>query len=180
MRHMSTTTPPQYPLAPPPELLPPDATLETLEPHIQQLAKSPADLRQALSKITRQQLDTKYRNWTLRQITHHIADSHLNALIRYKWALTEPNPTIKPYDENLWTDLQVAKSADTEISLNLLEATHASWVALIRTLTMNDLNRTFVHPESGDTVRIADMIPHYAWHAAHHTTQIVWRSEHPT
>ena len=177
--HPMSTQPPQYPHTPPPSPLPHNATLESLQPHIQQLADAPSILRQAVDGLTPEQLDTRYRNWTLRQITHHIADSHLHALIRYKWALTEPNPTIKPYDENLWTALQITQSADIELSLNLLDAIHASWIALINTLTLDQLNRTFVHPEFGTTVRIADMIPSYAWHVSHHAAQITWRRNNP-
>ena len=177
---MSTPLPPQYPLCEPPALLPFACSLADLEPSIEQLSAAPSNLRQTLDGISPTQLDTKYRNWTLRQITHHIADSHLNALVRCKWALTEPAPTIKAYDENLWTDLRFAKTADIGLSLNQLDATHESWIALIRTLGMDKLNRTFVHPESGEHVRLADMIPHYGWHAAHHTAQIRWRLDHPT
>jgi uncharacterized damage-inducible protein DinB len=173
------TTPPQFPLTPPPELLAHTITLDDLEHHILALTESAATLRKTLATITEAQLDTPYRNWTLRQITHHISDSHLNALIRFKWALTEDAPTIKAYNEDRWTALAVARTAPVTIALNLLDATHAAWVALIRTLTMDELNRTFVHPESANTVRIADMIPHYAWHAAHHTAQIAWRRDHP-
>jgi DinB superfamily len=168
-------TPPVFPAGEPPLDLSESFSIQDVEPFIELLELAPSRLRRVVSMATSEQLDARYKNWTLRQIIHHIADSHLNAIVRYKWALTESMPTIKAYDENLWTDLEIARTGDIEVPLALFESTHKAWVVLIKTLDVEDLKRSFIHPDTNNQVRLVDMLPHYAWHAAHHTAQITWR-----
>ena len=174
-----TTSPPQFPAGPEPGPLPDRVSLEDLAPHVEALRRAPAELRAVVGPLTPAQLDTPYRDWTIRQIVHHLPDSHLNAYVRFKWALTEPTPRIKAYDESAWSGLAVSRSGDIAAPLALFEAVHASWLALIGTLTADDLGRSFEHPETDAHVRLADMLPSYAWHAAHHTAQIRWRLANP-
>jgi len=137
------------------------------------IAETPALLRAAVSDLTPTQLDTPYREggWTVRQVVHHVPDSHLNAYIRLRLALTEEQPTIKPYEENLWAQLPDAKTAPIEISLVLLEALHDRWVRLLRSLTADQFGRVFVHPEYGP--RTVDWLLFlYAWHGRHHVAHI--------
>src|SRR5690349_4168525 len=121
---------------------------------IDAIAAAPARLREAVAGLDDAQLDTPYRpgGWTVRQLVHHVADSHLNAYVRFRLALTEDGPTIKPYLEALWAELPDARQAPVEVSLALLDALHARWVMLLRTLSATDLERTFVHPEHGRTM----------------------------
>jgi len=137
------------------------------------IAETPALLRAAASGLTATQLDTPYRQggWTVRQVVHHMPDSHLNAYIRLRLALTEDQPTIKTYEENLWAQLPDAKTAPIEISLVLLEALHDRWVRLLRSLTADQFARVFVHPEHGP--RTVDWLLFlYAWHGRHHVAHI--------
>jgi uncharacterized damage-inducible protein DinB len=124
--------------------------------------------------LSDERLDTKYRNWTIRQIVHHIADSHVNSYIRFKWTLTEDTPTIKPYDEGRWALLADARTGEIGAPLALLDGLHASWVQLMRGMTDGDYARAFHHPETGKTNRLGAMLPYYAWHGRHHTAQIDW------
>jgi hypothetical protein len=146
---------------------------QELEKHLAELEALPAQLRQAVQGLTDVQLDTPYRpgGWTLRQVVHHLADSHMNSYIRFKLALTENTPTIKPYEEQLWAELPDSKLEPVEVSLVLLEALHQRWLVLLRSLRPADWQRTFVHPDSGKTtlVKAAAL---YAWHGRHHLAHI--------
>src|SRR5437867_2010858 len=113
---------------------------------------APANLRKAVAGLSEDQLDTRYRNWTIRQIVHHLADSHVNSYIRFKWALTEELPTIKAYDEGRWAALDDSRTGDVQAPLALLEALHARWVQLLRSMTAAQFERSFLHPETGETV----------------------------
>jgi hypothetical protein len=137
------------------------------------LEQLPNTLREAVRGLSDQQLDTPYRQggWTVRQVVHHMADSHMNGLIRMKLALTEDNPTIKPYDENAWAQL-ADMSLPIDVSLALLEQVHVRWVALLRSLTPAQLERTFVHPEHGKTFTIGYHTQNYSWHSRHHVGHI--------
>lgn len=170
---------PALPAGPAPAPLPANFTRADLAPHIETLRQAPARLRALTEPLSQAQLDTPYRNWTLRQIIHHIPDSHANAYIRFKLALTEPTPRIKPYNETAWSDLAVSKTAPIAGPLDLLQAVHASWLTLIESMSLEDFGRSFEHPEKNTLVRLADMLPSYAWHSAHHTAQIRWRLDHP-
>ena len=141
------------------------------------LEQAPAALRAAVAGLTDVQLDTRYRNWTVRQIVHHIADSHVNSYIRFKWALTEERPTIKAYDEGRWAALEDSRTGDVEAPLALLEGLHARWVQLLRTMSSEQFARGFVHPETGGMISLAEALASYAWHSRHHTAQIVWVRE---
>lgn len=140
---------------------------------IKQIEATPARLREAVSGLTAEQLDTPYRpgGWTVRQVVHHLPDSHLNSYVRFKLALTEREPTIKPYDEAAWADLEDSVATPVEVSLGLLESLHSRWVVLLRSLAPEDLARTFRHPELG-SVSLGKNIALYAWHGRHHVAHI--------
>jgi uncharacterized damage-inducible protein DinB len=139
---------------------------------------APAAMRAAVAGLSKDQLDTRYRNWTIRQIVHHIADSHVNSYVRFKWALTEDTPTIKPYDDGRWAALADACTGDVQAPLALLEGLHARWVQLLRSMTEEQFGRAFFHPETGQTVSLNAALCYYAWHCRHHTAQITWLREH--
>ncbi len=140
---------------------------------IEQIAETPARLRDAVGGLADEQLDTPYRpgGWTVRQVTHHVPDSHLNAYLRFKFALTEDSPVIKPYDEAQWALLADTRDTPVEVSLRLLEALHERWVTLLRSLTPEDFARTFRHPERG-TVSLDNNLALYAWHGQHHVAHV--------
>jgi hypothetical protein len=138
------------------------------------LAQLPERLRAAVNRLTDTQLDTPYRpdGWTVRQVVHHLADSHLNAMTRVRLALTEVNPTIKPYIEGKWAELADARTLAVEPSLQILEGVHARLVALLRTLDDASFARTVVHPEHGRTMSIDVLTALYGWHSRHHVRHI--------
>jgi hypothetical protein len=140
---------------------------------IDAIAALPGELRRAIAGWSDERLDTPYRpdGWTVRQLIHHVSDSHMNSYVRYRLALTEPEPTIKPYDEGAWADLADAKSAPVDLSLNLLESLHHRWVILLRSLDAEQWNRTFIHPENGPS-RLDVTAALYAWHGKHHLAHI--------
>ncbi|MBB2483180.1 bacillithiol transferase BstA [Bacillus sp. APMAM] len=139
---------------------------------IKEIEDLPNQLHEAVKELNDNQLDTPYREggWTVRQVVHHIADSHLNAYVRMKLALTEEKPTIKPYEEGKWAEL-TDYSLPAEISLHLLESLHQRWAYLLRNLNKDDLVRTFIHPELGE-VSIEKNIGLYASHGKHHLAHI--------
>lgn len=136
------------------------------------LDATPDAFRAAVSGLSDERLDTPYRagGWTVRQLVHHLPDSHLHSYVRFKWALTEDAPVIKSYLEARWAELPDAKAAP-ERSLELLTALHGRWVTLLRALPEGDFARTFVHPENG-VQTLSESLAYYAWHARHHTAQI--------
>jgi uncharacterized damage-inducible protein DinB len=140
---------------------------------IVQLEETPVKLRLAVRGLSDEQLDTPYRpgGWTVRQVAHHVVDSQINSYVRFKLALTEEQPLIKPYDENRWVELADAKEARLDESLVLLDALHRKWVVLLHSLTDSDFTRTFRHPEHG-VVRLDFALGFYAWHCRHHTAHI--------
>jgi uncharacterized damage-inducible protein DinB len=139
---------------------------------------APKRLREAVSGLLDAHLDTTYRNWTIRQIVHHLADSHLNSYVRFKLALTEERPTIKPYDESQWSQLPDAQRGDVEPSLQILEGLHARWARLLRSLGPDAYERSFYHPENREVVPLWRALAYYVWHARHHTAQIEWVKKH--
>ncbi len=141
---------------------------------IEQIAQAPGELRSAVSGLSDEQLDTPYRpgGWTVRQVVHHLPDSHLNSYVRFRLALTEDAPTIKPYFEDRWAELPEASTAPVEISIALLESLHRRWVLLLRALTAEQWKRTFLHPERG-AVTLEQNLGIYAWHGKHHVAQIL-------
>jgi uncharacterized damage-inducible protein DinB len=144
---------------------------------IARIAHAPAALRQTVAGLSEEALDTPYRNWTVRQIVNHLADSHVNTYVRFKWALTEEVPTIKAYDEARWAALEDSRGGDIQLPLALLEALHARWAHLLRSMTGEQFGRAFVHPETGETVTLRAALSYYAWHGRHHTAQIRWLRE---
>lgn len=144
-----------------------------IEADIRRIESLPGRLKTAVNDFTESMFDTPYRpdGWTVRQLIHHIADSHMHAWIRIKWALTEENPTIKAYDEKKYADTPDNR-LDPKISLALLEAHHERWTTLLRSLGSDELNRSFIHPASGSTITIMRMVQLYSWHGDHHLAHI--------
>ena len=137
------------------------------------IEKAPAELRAAVHGLIPQQLDTPYRDggWTVRQVVHHVPDSHMNAYIRFKLALTEDTPTIKPYAEDLWAKLEDTRSTPVEVSLTLLESLHDRWVRVLKSIQAVQWQRTFHHPEAG-VMSLEKSLALYAWHGRHHVAHI--------
>lgn len=141
---------------------------------IRQIEQTPAELRHAYEQLPAGGLDTPYRpgGWTARQVIHHVPESHMNSYLRFKFAMTENQPTIKPYDEAAWAAQPDVATTAPEVSLALLDALHQRWVSFLRTLKGEDWNRTFLHPENG--VQTLDRtLGLYAWHGRHHTAHLL-------
>lgn len=141
---------------------------------IADIADAPAHLRAIVSGLTDEQLDTPYRpgGWSVRQVVHHLPDSHMNAYTRFKLALTEDVPTIKPYDEAKWAELEDAKSKLVEHSLQLLDGLHARWVFMLERMQPSDFERKLNHPEWDAPLSLDSMLALYSWHGKHHVAQI--------
>ncbi len=150
-----------------------EATTARRREWIRELADTPGQLRAAVEGLSEEQLDTPYRpeGWTVRQVVHHLPDSHLNGYIRFRLAVTETEPTIKPYDEKLWAELDDARSAPVEPSLALLTALHRRWVLLLESLPAADFSRKLNHPEIG-IIALGSYLGAYAWHGRHHVAHI--------
>lgn len=148
-------------------------TAEQKQQFLNDIEQTPARLRAALHGLSDQQLDTPYRDggWTLRQVAHHVPDSHMNSYIRFKLALTEEEPTIKPYAEDRWAQLADTAATPVEVSLALLDSLHDRWVRLLRSLRPEDWQLTFRHPELG-LVSLEKNLALYAWHGRHHVAHI--------
>ena len=140
---------------------------------IDDIAATPAKLRAAVSGLSETQLETPYRpeGWTVRQVVHHVPESHLNAYTRFKLALTEDVPTIKPYDENGWSKTGDVRITPIETSLVLLESLHDRWVRLLGTITDAEFDRKLNHPENG-MMNLHQLLAMYSWHGKHHVAQI--------
>lgn len=142
--------------------------------YVNEISALPGHLRNYTERRSDSQLNTPYRpgGWTVRQIIHHLPDSHLNAYIRFKLALTEQVPTIKTYHENLWAELKDTEMTPISASLNLLDALHERWVILMLSLSERDYERTFLHPDLGE-MSLSTMVGLYAWHGRHHLAHIM-------
>jgi uncharacterized damage-inducible protein DinB len=140
---------------------------------IEEIAALAGQLELALKDLNDAQLDTPYRpeGWTVRQLVHHVADSHMNAYIRFRWALTENEPTIKAYDEKGWAELHDARSEPVSVSVALLDALHTRWTALLGSLWAEDFQRKLIHPENGPGT-LERYVALYAWHGKHHVAHI--------
>lgn len=140
---------------------------------IRQIAATPKSLRDAVAGFSREQFNTPYRpgGWTVRQVVHHLPDSHMNSYIRLKLALTENEPTIKTYEENLWAELADSRDTPIEVSLTLLEALHERWGVLLRSMRAEDFSRRMRHPTHG-TITVDHLVNLYAWHGRHHVAHI--------
>ena len=153
---------------------PESVTAEDRERYIGMIAEAPKELRAAVAGLSEAQLDTPYREggWTVRQVVHHVPESHMNSYIRFKLALTEENPVVKPYDEDAWAKLADVASTPVGVSLDLLENLHTRWVILLRGIDEAGWKRSFLHPEIGP-VTLAKNLALYAWHGRHHVAHVV-------
>lgn len=138
-----------------------------------QVEEAPKKLRAAVAGLSREQLNTPYRDggWTVQQVVHHLADSHMNAYTRFKLALTEDEPTIKPYNETRWAELNDSKTTPVESSLTLMDVLHERWMNLLRGMSAADFSRKMKHPERG-SMTLDDTLGLYAWHGRHHVAHI--------
>ena len=166
----------QYPIGK--FLTPKNISAEQLADWINQIQTLPQKLRLEVQDLMEMQLDTPYRpeGWTVRQVVHHLPDSHLNSYIRFKLTLTEDKPTIRPYFEDRWAELPDSK-ASIEISIRLLEALHERWVVLLKSMTTGDFEKMFVHPEYGKEYPLKEVVALYAWHGNHHLAHITGLKE---
>ena len=172
----NASTPPEFPAGP--YNAPGDYDEELKTAYTELLAEAPEKIKAAVEGLDEAQLDTKYKNWSIRQIVHHLADSHMNAYIRFKWTLTEDSPLIKSYDETNWSEVVDARTMPLESSLALLEGLHARWAGLIQRLDLETMKRTYFHPETACDVALYEALPNYVWHTDHHVAQIAWIREH--
>lgn len=154
--------------------IPEKITSEHIQKWISDISELPKKLEDVVNKLSQEQLATPYRpeGWTLKQLIHHIADSHMNAVLRFKWALTEDEPTIKAYNEKAFAELYDSKLAPVEISLQFISAIHGKWVILLENMSTSDYERTFVHPENGYRYSLKEILGHYSWHCRHHFTHL--------
>ncbi len=148
-------------------------TTKMIKEFILEIEKAPDELKRAVNVLSETQLNTPYRSggWTVKQVVHHLADSHMNSYIRFKLALTEKSPQIKPYDEAEWAKLKDSEETPVQVSVDLFAALHKRWIILLNNLSSNDLKKTFFHPERG-LVRLDKTIALYAWHGKHHIAHI--------
>jgi hypothetical protein len=148
-------------------------TPEDRERYLREIEEAPGRLREAVSGLTEDQLDTPYRDggWTVRQVVHHVPDSHINSYVRFRLALTEEEPTIRPYLEDRWAELADARTAPVEVSLGLLESIHRRWALLLRSLNNEQWALRFRHPELG-VVPLDRNLALYAWHGRHHVAHV--------
>ena len=162
---------PRYPIGP--FQAPEAAGASERREWIDQIAAAPAALRRAVAGLSEARLGTPYREggWAVRQVVHHVADSHLNAYTRFRLALTEDVPTIRTYDQERWAELADARGGPVEESLAILDAMHLRWVRLLRSLGPGDFARRFVHPEIGE-MAVDGLLALYAWHGRHHTAHV--------
>ncbi|WP_078433143.1 YfiT family bacillithiol transferase [Metabacillus halosaccharovorans] len=167
----------QYPIG---EFVPPEnVTEKDLEGWIDTIEGAPEQLRKVLDSLPVSLVDTSYRpgGWTVRQIVHHLADSHMNSYIRFKLALTENCPTIKAYDEKAWANLPDCQTS-IDVSLQLLESLHKRWCQLLKSMSLSDFEKTFYHPETKQDVKLSTNVALYAWHSKHHIEHIKLVSVH--
>ncbi|SDG86278.1 DinB superfamily protein [Pedobacter terrae] len=141
---------------------------------ISEIETLPGQIKKAIENLTDDELDQTYRpeGWTLRQVVHHLPDSHINAYIRFKQAITEDIPTIRPYFEERWAETEEAKNGDIKLSIDLLAGLHQRWVAFLRTLKIEDYQRKYIHPAQNKELTLANMLGMYAWHGKHHLAHI--------
>jgi hypothetical protein len=153
---------------------PEEFDFQKITEQITTIGKFPGKIIQATSELSDEQLDTPYRQegWTIRQVVHHCADSHMNALIRFKLALTENRPTIKPYAESLWAELVDGKTLPVQVSLQLTEALHVRWSVLLTSLNDEQWKRGFIHPEHGGELKLYETVSLYAWHCEYHLAHV--------
>lgn len=149
-------------------------TVEMITQYINIISRFPARLKMEVENLSDEQLDTVYRpgGWSIRQVVNHCADSHSNSLIRFKLTLTEDKPVIKPYFEDRWAELADSKSIPLEPALKMLEGIHERWTVLLNSMSEDQFKRSFIHPETGKTIKLDENIGIYAWHCEHHLRHI--------
>ena len=164
-------TDPRYPIG---KYEPQPFSQQQKQQWLKDLQYLPADLEMAVQQLDAQQLNTPYREggWTVKQVVHHVADSHMNALVRFKLGLTEDNPTIKPYDEAAWARLDDVDAVPINVSLTLLHAVHIRLVKTIENISDEQWNRTLFHPEHQQQMTLWYLLGNYAWHGKHHVAHI--------
>jgi uncharacterized damage-inducible protein DinB len=147
---------------------------EKIKNWISDIERLPSRLREAVKNLDEKQFNTPYREggWTIKQVIHHLGDSHMNSYIRFKLALTENKPTIKPYDQTKWAELNDYKFAIVKDSIDFIEVFHKRFVVLLKSLSASDLEKVFIHPESGANITLKRNIALYAWHSNHHLAHI--------
>src|SRR5262245_27698093 len=162
---------PRYPIGP--FKRPESCSSADRERYTQDIADLPVKLSEAVKGLTEAQLDTPYRDggWTVRQLVHHVADSHMNSYIRFKFAMAVDHPTIMPYDENVWAAFDDASKAPVSVSLGLLTSLHARWTQFLLSFNPPDFSRTVLHPENG-VMTIDTLMALYSWHCRHHTAHV--------
>ncbi len=172
--HTSLVTDLQYPIGRFRFDEPIDVSPSARATRIDAIARLPERFRAGFAGVTVQDMERRYRpgGWTLCQLAHHVPDSHLNGLVRFKLALTEEVPTIKPYDEGAWATLGDARTTPIEVSFDLLDALHARWVALLRSMAPRDFARAFVHPQHARFISLDTALANYAWHGEHHLAHV--------
>lgn len=155
-------------------VIPPAITAADRSRYIAEIAAAPAALRKAVAGLSESQLETPYRDggWTVRQVVHHVPDSHVNAYIRFKFGLTEDHPVVKPYDQSVWAQTPEMRTTPITVSLSLLEALHVRWVQLMQGLEASAFARTINHPEWTVPYTLDLVVAHYAWHGKHHTAHV--------
>ncbi len=168
----------QYPIGK--YITPAEYTAESMNQWMEVIRDTPEQLITLVAHLTYEQLSTPYRpgGWTLRQLVHHIADSHINAYSRFRFALTEDAPTIKPYAQEHWATLYDAEFGDIQLSLQLVTALHARWYLLVTHLTESQWNRTYIHPDFQEPIQLREALAMYAWHSLHHLQQLRNLIEH--
>ena len=149
-------------------------SVEHLQERLSAIQYLPQQLENAILNLDEYQIETPYRpeGWTVKQLVHHVADSHMNAFIRFKLGLTEDNPTIKPYKQDAWANLRDSKIVPTNVSITLLHALHARWGALLNGISSEQLERTVFHPEQNKEITLWHLLGIYAWHSKHHVAHI--------
>ena len=155
-------------------IVPVNISENEIRKYIYDIEKLPTELRELVSDFSEEQLNTKYREggWTVKQVVHHIVDSHMNSYIRFKLALTEETPEIRPYAEDKWAELEDGKNCDIKISLALLDALHFRWVMLLKSMTKMDFEKKFIHPEHKKEFSLGEATAMYSWHGRHHLKHI--------
>lgn len=151
-----------------------EITQAFVEQCISEIEALPANMKAAVDGLTGSQLDTPYRpeGWTIRQVVHHVCDSHLNSVVRFKWTLTEDTPTIKAYDQAAWANLLDVPATPVAVNLDFLAVLHTKWVLLLKAIKDEEWSETFVHPEMNETLTLGWLVGLYAWHGKHHVAHI--------
>lgn len=153
---------------------PAEINSEIISTWIESIARFPKEVEKTCTSLTNEEKNWIYRpgGWSIKQVVHHCADSHLNSICRFKLALTENNPTIRPYEEQLWAELIDGNDDDISNSILLLTGLHAKWVKLLKNLSESELKRTYIHPAQNEQFDLAYTIGNYAWHCEHHLAHI--------